>query len=385
MGGGITLNLRFGESRPEPAPQFVMEAFQSLEVTHTDAGRSGFQLIFQVGRSGSLDLKDYQLIKNPLLKVFNRVIIQMMMPPTARLLMDGIITNQQLSPSFMPGQSTFTITGEDVSVMMDLEEKSVEHTAQNPQTIVERIVNDYRSPYGLVPEVQAPPNQETPHRNDRIPVQQGTDLDYVNLLAQRYAYVFYVTPGPGLNKNTAYWGPPKRRQTREIQRALSINMGYFTNLNSIRLQNNALSATKVAGRNQDRQTNRIGSVNIEQSQRPSLAARSPLAQGARSQPHTRLMQFRESGRTTAQTDARAQAVVDRSTDDVVTMTGEVDTDRYGDLLEIRKLVGLRGAGLTYDGLYYVKSVTHRIQRGDYRQSFTITREGIESTVQSLPV
>ena len=34
----------------------------------------------------------------------------------------------------------------------------------------------------------------------------------------------------------------------------------------------------------------------------------------------------------------------------------------------RGLVGLRGAGFSYDGLYYVKSVTHQIKQGDYKQT-----------------
>ena len=38
----------------------------------------------------------------------------------------GIITHQQLSPGNDPGSGTLTVTGEDVSVMMDLEEKKAE-------------------------------------------------------------------------------------------------------------------------------------------------------------------------------------------------------------------------------------------------------------------
>ena len=53
--------------------------------------------------------------------------------------------------------------------------------------------------------------------------------------------------------------------------------------------------------------------------------------------------------------------------------------RYGDILQARGLVGLRGAGYTYDGFYYVKSVTHALQRGGYQQRFTLTREGVGST------
>ena len=56
--------------------------------------------------------------------------------------------------------------------------------------------------------------------------------------------------------------------------------------------------------------------------------------------------------------------------------GDLDGLRYGDLLTTRGIVGLRGAGFTYDGLYYVKSVTHRVKRGEYKQQFSITREGL---------
>ena len=42
------------------------------------------------------------------------------------------------------------------------------------------------------------------------------------------------------------------------------------------------------------------------------------------------------------------------------------------------LVGVRGAGRTYDGMYYVESVTHNIKRGEYKQSFTLSRDGVVS-------
>ena len=66
----------------------------------------------------------------------------------------------------------------------------------------------------------------------------------------------------------------------------------------------------------------------------------------------------------------------------MTASGEVDTARYGAILFPRQLVGLRGVGLSYDGLYYVKSVSHAIKRGEYKQSFELSREG---TISTTPV
>jgi hypothetical protein len=71
--------------------------------------------------------------------------------------------------------------------------------------------------------------------------------------------------------------------------------------------------------------------------------------------------------------------------DVVTGDGSLDVLRYGRVLKARQLVGVRGAGLAYDGLYYVKSVTHKIGRGEYKQDFTLVRNGLISTLPAVPV
>lgn len=375
---GINLTLLIGVNQPKPAPRLLMEALHSVEVTYSEEGPSGFQIIFQVGRAGRNDLQGYQLLKNPLLNVFNRVILIITLGANAQVLMDGIITNQQFSPSITPGGSTFTITGEDVSVMMDLEEKSVEHTAQDEAMIARLLIGNY-SQYGLIPKVVNPSLRDQPTRNERIPSQQGTDLEYLRAIAQRFAYVFYVMPGPASGSNTAYWGPPQRQG--QAQKALTVNMGSFSNVNSINFQNNALAVTAVEGSVQDRKTNKIRPVQEYSSDRPQLAKQAALTQ----QTHRRLRQFRQTGRETAQADAHAQAITDRSVDDVVTVTGELDTLRYGALLQLRGLVGLRGVGYSYDGFYYVKSVTHKISRGQYKQNFTITREGLGTTTQRVPI
>ncbi|HLJ35927.1 MAG TPA: hypothetical protein VKU38_19875, partial [Ktedonobacteraceae bacterium] len=62
--------------------------------------------------------------------------------------------------------------------------------------------------------------------------------------------------------------------------------------------------------------------------------------------------------------------------DVVSGSGQLDVVRYGQPLKARGLVGVRGASLAYDGLYYVTSVTHNIKRGEYKQSFNLVRDGL---------
>jgi hypothetical protein len=64
--------------------------------------------------------------------------------------------------------------------------------------------------------------------------------------------------------------------------------------------------------------------------------------------------------------------------------GSLDVLRYGRVLQARQLVGVRGAGMAFDGLYYVDSVTHDIQRGAYKQSFQLSRNGLISITPKVP-
>ncbi len=73
-----------------------------------------------------------------------------------------------------------------------------------------------------------------------------------------------------------------------------------------------------------------------------------------------------------------------STSEAVVASGSLDVLRYGHVLKARRLVGVRGAGQVYDGLYFVKKVTHKIKRGEYKQDFELTRNGLVSTVPAVP-
>ncbi len=369
---GTQLTLLIGPTVAVPAPPPLMEALSRIEVTHSDEGQSGFQIVFQVGRSGPADLLDYGLLSNPLLRPFNRVIILVTFNAVPRVLMDGIITHQQLSPSNEPGASTLTVIGEDVSVMMDLEEKSAQHPAQDDTVIALKLIASYAQ-YGLIPKVLPPPVIDPPIPIERVPVQQATDLQYLRQIARRHAYVFYIIPGPAPFTNTAYWGPPVRLGVP--QRALSVGLGGETNVDSIQFRNNAMGPTLISGQVQDRQTNQDMPVQSFASLRPPLAA---FPAWLFNQPNVRRTQFRQSGLNMMQSMSQAQATTDASVD-AITAEGELDVLRYGDLLQARTIVGLRGVGYSYDGFWYVKRVRHTIQKDRYAQNFTLAREGLGST------
>src|SRR5262249_58872206 len=67
------------------------------------------------------------------------------------------------------------------------------------------------------------------------------------------------------------------------------------------------------------------------------------------------------------------------TADVITASGQLDVLRYGHIFKARQLAQVRGVGQYYDGKYYVKSVSHSIKRGEYKQTFSLARGGIGSS------
>ena len=96
----------------------------------------------------------------------------------------------------------------------------------------------------------------------------------------------------------------------------------------------------------------------------------------------RIQLYREAGVTVQEALARAQGTTDAA-NAVVTAEGEIDVLRYGNILQARGLVGVRGTGFTYDGIYYVKRVKHLIRKHQYKQQVTLTREGVGSITPAV--
>ncbi|HEV3468479.1 MAG TPA: hypothetical protein VG148_04105 [Pyrinomonadaceae bacterium] len=363
---GVRLILLLGQAVPLPAPPEALAAFVRAEVTNDAQGGDGFQLTFALGKSQPLD---YDLLQGGALSPSARVIIGVLLGPVPEVLIDGIITHQQHAPSAEPGQSTLTVTGKDVSVMLDLEEKDENYENQPDFLIVTRLLAAYAQ-YGLVPQVT--PTTDVPIMLQRIPGQHGTDLRFIRQMAERNGFVFYVEPLT-FGVNTAYWGAENRLSVP--QPALTLGPGPSANVKSLHFSNDALAPVGTRGTFVEP----ITKTAIPVPPLPSLRV-PPLA--ASPAPPMRTVQMRDTSKQNPAQAATSALAAAMNTPDPVTGTGELDGVRYGHVLRARRLVGVRGVGLTYDGNYYVRRVTHQITRGEYKQSFTISREGTGAT---LPV
>ena len=381
----IQLGLRMGDGLPALVPGAVLGALRAVEVTQTDSAPCGFQLSFHTEMAAG-GARNFALVADDLLAPFRRVLIRVSTDGVPLTLMDGFITHQQYRPSNGPEGSTFVVTGEDVSVQMDLVDYSREFPALPDHLIALEVLAPWVG-LGIVPEVIPPAAPMVPV--DHVPQQAGTDRQTLQRLAAQQGNVFYVTPGDALFANTAYFGPPPR--SGPPLAVLNVATGPAGNVVSFQAAYDALAPVTYYGDVMQTEVDPFEPVPIDTftgTRLPPLATRPALGVDSVVSATTRRVLWREQALDPGRALAQAQAWTDTSTDSVVTASAEVATTRLGAVLRAPGVIGVRGTGGDYDGLYYLKAVTHRIelldnQQWDYRQSLTMTREGVGSTVPRL--
>ena len=374
----LQISLYVGRGVAVPAPAPITQAFRSAEITQNDEAPSAFQVTFQASR-GPTDL-DYSVFDQPWLLPFNRLILAVSIAGFPYVLMDGLITRREFTPASGKNPDTLTVTGEDVSVAMALEELPMAWPAMPDFAIVSTILEKYLV-YGLLPTAIPTPVSLSNAPDEVTRQQLMTDRDFIQSLASLYGYVFQVHPGPAVGMNVAYWGPPLRVGLPNP--TLNVNTLLDRNVESISFAYDAMAPLVVAGEVQDvEELDEVVPIAAPTSLRlPPMASEPALVVNL---PYVRTRVFVDGWMDPVQALAQAQAMVDRSTDKVVTANGELDVLRYGQPLMCPGLVSLRGAGYAHDGLYYVESVTHHVSRESFRQSFSLTREGLGSTLPVVP-
>lgn len=372
----VELGLMVGRMVAAPAPEVLTRALRSAEIHIKEEAPSAFSLTFQAART--LSQQDVDLLLLPLLQPFNRIIVTVSILGVPTVLMDGFITKQHLARGEGSQPDTLVVSGLDVSAAMNLEEKSEPWPSMADFEIAALILAEYAM-YGVVPMVMP-----TPISFSNLPLevtiqQSGTDFSFLRELAGRHGYLFRILPGPVPGTNTAYFGPPNR--VGAPLPALTVSDGPGRNVESIRFDYDGLAATTWFGTVLDEEDDMETPVLALVSTRAPPFAAMPAV--LVNQPWVRLQLLTDSRLDAIQAESKIQGLVDRASDDVVTVTGTLDVLRYGTPLLAPGVVGVRGAGLNYDGLYYVKEVTHKITPDRFTQDFVLTREGLMTTVPAV--
>lgn len=363
---GVRQLLWMGATVPVPAPYEVLQALVSVEVTNDNETGDGFQIVLGLHKDRTLD---YGLLRSPALAPGNRVVVGVVLGIVPEVLIDGVIDHHQLRVG-AGGTGELTVTGKDLTSVLDLEEVNGGFDNQPDSVIAARIITAYPQ-LGLVPAVT--PTTDVPLQTDRVPSQQETDLGFLRRTAERNGFVFYVEPVTfGVNK--AYWGPENRLGVP--QPALTQDMGAATNLRTLDFSHDSLLPAAPSGV----VVEPFLKLSIPIPPLPSLKL-PPLA--ASTAPARRRTIERDVANQNPLKAATSVVAAATNSPNAVSGDGEVDSVKYGHVLRARRLVGVRGAGMSYDGLYTVDSVTHKLSRGDYSQRFRISREGTGTTLPAV--
>lgn len=375
MFNGVHLTLQIGPGVPVPVPIEVVNAVESVRVISRATGVSGFELSLRIDARSPL--QTLFLVGGGVSIPLIRVVIAVTVSGRTTVLMDGVMTDHTVTPDVKNGMTKLSIKGEDLSRVMDyIDFSGIPFPAMPAEAQVLACVGKYAM-FGVVPMIIPSVAMDVSLPTEQILRQQGTDLQHVKRLADMVGYVFYVSPGPALGSSVAYWGP--QIKWGQAQPPLAIDADHSTNVESLSFTFNNEGRSMPILMIQEPITKLPIPIPIPDVNPlvpplgvvPPIPKHFPIIRGAAKLPPVRalLTGFAKSAQSA----------------DAVTATGTLDVQRYGQVLQARKLVGLRGAGTAFDGLWYVTSVTSELKRGEYKQQFSLARDGLVSTLPTVAV
>ncbi|GJQ57330.1 MAG: hypothetical protein D8M57_18390 [Candidatus Scalindua sp. AMX11] len=375
---GIHLTLMIGPVVPIPVPRVVLDALESVTVTSAAGSSSGFQLNFMFSSNSPLNTifvlaagQNAGMGTPPL-----RVILIVTIGGLPQVLVDGVMNNVDVQAGQGGSPGTLSVTGDDLTKVMDMIDFSgLPYPAMPVEARVALIVAKY-AVFGMIPMVIPLLFTDVPIPVERIPAHKGTDLQYLKQLAKDAGYVFYVEPGPAPGTNIAYFGPEIK--VGVPQPALNIDMDAHTNVDSLSFTFDSTKGVLPIVFIQNQATRVPIPIPI-----PDINPLQPPL-GLLPTPISNIKVLRDTAKLNPmQAISRGLAEAGHS-QDALSANGSLNVMRYGRLLKARQLVGVRGAGLPYNGLYYVQSVTSNIKRGEIKQDFTLTRNGLVSITPRVP-
>jgi hypothetical protein len=370
----VRLQLYVGPAIPLPAPKALLDALDQVTViSESGATQSGFELTFKVPKNSPLETL-FLLTGGASIPIL-RVVIAVTVGGNTSVLMDGVMTHHEISTD--AATPVLKVKGKDLTAIMDIIPlDGLPYPAMPPAARALIALAKY-AVLGCVPLVIPSLFEDVPIPIERIPRHQGTDYAYVTSLATEVGHVFYIDPGPVPGVSKAYWGPEIRVGIPQP----ALNSGLDHAHDNV----DALSFSF------DKEQKEMPFVYVQEPFSkipipipipdinplapplgliPPLPVKlTPLDDTAKLNPIAAIM--RGVGYATQHSDS-------------VTGSGSLDVARYGHVLKSRQLVGVRGAGDPFNGLYFVTRVTHQIKRGSFTQSFALARNGLISTLPVVP-
>ncbi len=376
----------------------MTEAIREVRVTQKAGQRSGFQVTMAMEKGGEIE---QDLLPGGFFAPGKRMIFSVITNGVREVLMDGHIARYDVAQSNEPGQATLSLTGTDATQLMDqIDLSGVPMPGMAPITQVNFILLRYVA-LGIVPIVIPTPLFSLENPLESWPSQQGTDYQYISRLAGKVGYQFSLEPGLTEGQQFAYFGPDigalvalGKTAAGDTLPPLTVNMDAASNIEGLSVSFNGLSKPLVYGFYLESNAP-SPAIPIPM---PDFFTNPPLGPGfipyaknlAMNKPSSGSSESADeeedgmSGSDLASLILRGVARAAKGAN-VITASGTLDIARYGQLLRPRKIVNVRGAGPHSDGMYLVQSVSTTIQRGSFKQNFSLSKNAHGSYTQKVAV
>ena len=343
----------------QPAPESLIDVIQNLEVEdHADMAdmvRLSVAISIRDG-CGSWNVVDEDVFKR-LTKL--RINVNVGSGKTEPLIEAYVIeTNADFANQ--PGQSILNVVAMEPTVKMNLKETVNPWPSMADSDIAEQIFDTYKF------DKVIDPTQPTRDENDHTVMQRGTDIQFLQALAQRNGYECYVELNPESGNVEGHFHKPRLQQPP--QGVLSVNLGTATNVNSFKARFDMLKPAKVTASNVDIHSKEKQTGDSEELGDKPLGTAPTVATDDARQVLLSATGLAQSGELLT----AAQAEVDRSSW-AITADGEVSTVAYGGVLRAKRPILVRGAGRQFSGIYYVERVFHSLNGDGYTQQFSLRR------------
>lgn len=349
-----------------PLPILFMQALREIEVQTSVGQASIFRLHFDLSRNsfGDFDALAVDIFR-PLLPITIRVSVG---PGLPQALINGYVKDAQLGSRNQPGASTLEVVGMDALATLMAHIQQPFTWPNMPDSVVATAIF---GKYAIIPTVVPTPPVRT--MLDTTTTQRVNDSVYLQQLARRNSYELYIQPDPILGRDFGHFHPPLT--SVPPQGVLSIDFGTQTNLLDFSVANDMLRPTSVVAVSSDPRTRAPVpafapvSTELPMGLEPTLNRILPP-------PIERPAGTDAASPTEVQSQALARAT---QSSRAVQANGQVDGLKYRRPLLAGLPVLVRGAGRQMSGLYYVTSVTHRVNRDGYTQSFSAWRNAVGLT------
>jgi len=343
-----------------PMPLLFFQALREIEIETSIGSASIFRLHFDLSRNmfGDFDALAIDIFR-PQVPVKISIAAGL---PIPQVLINGYIKNAQLNVGDAPGTSRLEVVGMDaLGTIMTNTQQSFPYPNMSDSDIAAFIF--FR--HGMLSIVDPLPLTRT--ELDTKTTQRAYDAPFLIAIAEYNSVDLFVQPDPFLGTDVGHMHRPNLHLPH--QGVLSIDFGSQSNLTQFTVSNDMLRPTGAVGAMIEQHTRvpqpafGLFSTDLPMGREPTLLRNF-------SAPVERPLFACAANPAEAQLRASARAT---ATSRSITAQGEVDGIKLARPLRVGLPVLVRGAGELNSGLYYVQSVTHRISRDDYRQSFSAWR------------